>query len=290
MSHTRMPKRSCISIDKIMEQSLVYLAETEDRISFVNNVLEKVRADFTRTPGLKVFVKPNIVSSETYPTTTHPQVLASVLDFLFGCGCQIVVADGPAVDAGNAQKVIADHPLSEVCNERGIELQNLHGQGFTRVTAGSMHLEVSRLAFDCDRIISLPVLKAHGICRMTGALKNQLGLLHNRDRIMMHIRLKSLGKGIAGINSIVKPNFYIVDAIETYRNTNERRHGGSKASLGYMLAGTDPVALDSLGLKLLQRVETKLHNTGPEDIDYIAHAFKLGLGSIDYQVEPIIGK
>ncbi|MFC2003783.1 hypothetical protein ACFLV4_07595 [Chloroflexota bacterium] len=54
---------------------------------------------------------------------------------------------------------------------------------------------------------------------------------------MMHTRLKSLSKGIAEVNSVVTPNFFIVDAIETYRHANEKRHGGSEVRLGYMLAG-----------------------------------------------------
>lgn len=33
-----------------------------------------------------------LVSHEPYPTTTHPEVLVTVLDFLLDCGCQVVVA------------------------------------------------------------------------------------------------------------------------------------------------------------------------------------------------------
>ena len=268
-----------------MEKPIVYLAETEDRTSFVKWVLQKFQTDFTHPQKLKVLVKPNIVSHETYPTTTHPQVLASVLDFLVKCGCQVVVADGPAFDAGDSERIIANHPLRQVCHERGIELQNLHKQGFKKVKAESMSLEISNLALNSDYIISLPVLKPHGHCHMTGALKNQFGFLRNRERLMMHARIKSLSKGIAEVNRIVRPNLFIVDAIKTYRRANERRHGGIEVRLGYMLAGRDPVALDSLGLKLLKSVETSLYDEHPENIAYIAHAIQLGLGSIEYEVE-----
>lgn len=272
-----------------MAKPTIYLAETEDRISFVNRVLEKVQADFAQPQTLKVLVKPNIVSHESYPTTTHPQVLATVLDFLLDCGCKVVVADGPAFDAGDSDRIISSHPLREVCNERGIELQNLHKQRFKKVRAKSMSLEISTLAFDFEYIISLPVLKPHKGCYMTGALKNQFGFLRNRERIMMHTRLKSLSKGIAEVNSVVRPNFFIVDAIDTYRYANERRHGGSEVRLGYMLAGRDPVALDSLGLRLLKVVETSLHDERPENVAYIVHALKMGLGRMEYEVERVSG-
>lgn len=272
-----------------MRECTVYLAQTEDRISFVNRVLNKVKADFAQSPGLKVLVKPNIVSHEAYPTTTHPQVLASVLDFLLDCKCQIIVADGPAFDAGDSDRIISSHPLREVCNKRGIELQNLHKQGFRKVRTKSMSLEVSTLAFDCDRIISLPVLKPHQHCHLTGALKNQFGFLRNRERIMMHTRLKSLSRGIAEVNSVVQPDLFIVDAITTYRYANERRHGGSEVSLGYMLAGRDAVALDSLGVELLQGVESSLRDKCAGNIPYIEHARELGLGNIEYEVERVSG-
>jgi len=181
-----------------MEKPVNYLAETGERASFVQRVLETAQAELALSPGLKVLVKPNIVSREPYPTTTHPQVLASVLDFLLGHECQVVVADGPAFDAGSSDRILSAHPLGAVCRARGIELQNLHKHGFRKVRAkGGMSLEVSSLAFDFDCIISLPVLKPHQHCRMTGALKNQFGFLRNRERIMMHARLKSLSRGIA---------------------------------------------------------------------------------------------
>jgi uncharacterized protein (DUF362 family) len=273
-----------------VERSVIYVAETEDRASFVKAVLERAEGDFAQSQGLKILVKPNIVSREPYPTTTHPQVLASVLDFLLDHRCQIVVADGSALDAGGSDRIIYSHPLSEVCRQRGIELQNAHKHGFRRVRAGSMSLEISALAFDCDYIISLPVLKPHQHAGMTGALKNQFGLLRNRDRLMMHTWLKSLSKGIAGVNAAVRPKLFIVDAVTTYRHANERRHGGGEVRLGYMLAGRDPVALDSFGLDLLKDVEPGLGDKHPEDIAHIAQALKMGLGSTEYKLERVPAK
>ncbi|MFC1893113.1 DUF362 domain-containing protein [Chloroflexota bacterium] len=150
-----------------------------------------------------------------------------------------------------------------------------------------MGLEISNLSFECDCIISLPVLKPHKHCYMTGALKNQFGALRNRERIMMHTKLKSLSKGIAEVNSIVRPSLFIMDAIQTYTHANEKRHGGREVRLGYMLAGKDPVALDSLGLELLKRIEASMHDLCPENVDYLAHAFELGLGNIEYEVEQV---
>ncbi|MFX0094157.1 MAG: DUF362 domain-containing protein, partial [Candidatus Hodarchaeota archaeon] len=81
----------------------------------------------------------------------------------------------------------------------------------------------------------------------------------------------------------VKPDLFIIDAIETYSITNEKRHGGIKTELGYMLAGKDPVALDCFGLELLQSIDTNLANKNPNDILHIKHAFEFGVGQIKFE-------
>ena len=116
-----------------MEKPTIYLAETEDRVAFINKVLEKIRPDFVQAQ-MKVLVKPNIVSLEPYPTTTHPQVLAAVLDFLLDCGCRVVVVDGPAFDAGNSERIISSYSESALTNHlKNFSISRLNPSGFPRV-------------------------------------------------------------------------------------------------------------------------------------------------------------
>jgi uncharacterized protein (DUF362 family) len=50
----------------------------------------------------EIFIKPNIVSYEHYPTTTHPETLDAILNFLKGK--QITVGDAPAFDQAEPTK------------------------------------------------------------------------------------------------------------------------------------------------------------------------------------------
>ena len=59
----------------------------------------------------------------------------------------------------------------------------------------------------------------------------------------------------------------------------ECRHGGCTAKLGYMLAGTDPVALDYFGLQLLQELEPRFKENQQKALKYIEYAENIGLGS-----------
>ncbi|MEM5797957.1 MAG: DUF362 domain-containing protein [Candidatus Aenigmatarchaeota archaeon] len=245
----------------------MWIEKTSNRIRFANNVLMRFKQS---VKGRKIFVKPNIVSFEPYPTTTHPDVLATIIKTLQRLGCEIVVADGPAPDAGNAEKIIQNHPLQKVCKDFNIKLLNLHKQPFKKID----RLKISALPFECDFYISLPVLKSHPDTGLTGALKNQFGLLANRQRIACHIGLMNIHKVIAQLNKICPPNLTIMDFVESYRSANEVRHGGIIIRPGWMLAGPDAVKLDIAGFKLLKKYEPRLAGKSYKDITHIRLALE----------------
>ena len=255
----------------------VYCRRTSDRADFIRRAFADLAIDRSLVGISSVLVKPNIVSSEPYPTTTHPSVLEACLEYLLNRGLKIVVADGPAVDAGTSGAVLDNHPLKQVCDRYNVPLIDLLGQEMVKRKAVEMELELSQAAFQYDFILSLPVLKSHFICSLTGALKNQFGFLSAKQRVELHVS-KDIHRAIAELNLIVRPHFYVIDAIETLTKANEVRHGGEKAELGYMLAGRDPVELDVAGLKILQTVETRLAGKSPEDIPHLRHAMELGIG------------
>ena len=159
---------------------------------------------------------------------------------------------------------------------------DLLSKGARKAKTRSYELEVSAMASEYDFILSLPVLKSHGM-GLTGALKNQLGFLHAEDKIRSH-RVRDMNLVVAELNEVVRPHLYIVDAVQTMINTNEVRHGGQPRDLGYMLAGTDPVSLDVAGLELLKEVEPRLEGKRFEDILHVNHAVRLGIGEPGYEI------
>jgi hypothetical protein len=68
----------------------------------------------------------------------------------------------------------------------------------------------------------------------------------------------------------------------------EFRHGGKEKTLGYIFAGTDPVALDYYGYNLLSPISIKLKNIdNPLQIKYIKYALDYEVGSKEYILEEI---
>jgi len=256
----------------------ILIQKTDDRKAFVRRAFDELGLAECLKDSKSVLIKPNIVSYEPYPTTTHPAVLEACLEYLMGRGLELVVGDGPALDAGKSAHILERHPLKKVCRRFDVPLIDLLERKMVRKKPRRVSLELSEAAFEYDSILSLPVLKSHAICGLTGALKNQFGFLSRKERVKLHT-IKDIHKGIAALNLIVRPGFFIVDAVETLTQTNEVRHGGKRTHLGYMLAGTDPVSLDVAGLEILQTVEPKLAGKTPDDIPHLRYAIGLGVGT-----------
>ena len=262
-------------------KSAVFIRETDDRKGFTRAMMEKTRKEWS---GKKVFVKPNIVSFERYPTTTHPDVLREVIRNLVKEDCEVIVGDGPAPDAGKSARIIEHHNLQEVCGEFDVELCNLHEEPFRKVmTRTGFKMRVSSVPFGYECMVSLPVMKYHQSVMLTGALKNHFGFLANRERIYCQARLKNVHRTIAELHNVFKANVIIMDGARTLRAAQEQRYGGKVLRFGYMFGGQDPVAVDCAGLNLLNKIVPELEGVGPQDIGYIRIAERLGIGTRDYK-------
>ncbi|MFX1293446.1 MAG: DUF362 domain-containing protein [Promethearchaeota archaeon] len=260
--------------------SIVFYSQSTDRSGFVDKILTRFKEEITG----KILVKVNLVSHEPYPTTTHPDMLEAVLKYLQGK--DISVGDGPAIDIGKFRKEKTD--IYKICKQFDVPFVNFYDLEMQTLKSPSNYeLTFSNLPSQCDYIISLPILKIHIECSITGALKNAFGYLSKKNRLLMHMGKKNIHQGIAELNTFVKPNLTIMDGIKTLINANEVRHGGLKRNLGYLLAGKDPVALDVYGFSLLKKIDPTWAPNSPQDIPHVKNAIDLGIGNPDYKLYEI---
>jgi len=264
--------------------STVYFSQNGNRDHFVNQIFEAYSSQIQKAK--KIFIKPNIVSYEPYPTTTHPELLEAVLKRLDGF--EVMVGEAPAIDAGRSNRILEKSPLKDVCSRYNVRLLNLYTEKMKTVRSSRGYkVKVSTLPLSCDFVISLPVLKIHGMVGLSGALKNQFGYLSKQDRLLMHCKIKSINKGIVEVNAVARTNLFIVDAIETMIKAQECRHGGCPAKLNTMIAGTDPVSLDLFGLQLLEKLEPKFGEKKNQALKYIEYASNYGLGAKEFAARRI---
>jgi len=264
--------------------STILICKTSDRALFVSKALNHFRYVFSK--ARRVFIKPNLVSYEHYPTTTHPETLRTVIEEL--SGYELVVGDAPAVDLKNPQKIVESHPLTKICREYNCKMLNLYSCEMKKFrTSRGYKFKASTLPLGCDLTISLPVGKEHFACGFTGALKNQFGFLSKMDRILMHIGIKNIHRGIAELNTVFKPKLIILDLVETLLEAQELRHGGIHVKVGYMLAGTDPVAIDKAAIDILAKLDGRIGRAKSRHIKHVRLSADYGIGTLKYKLMQI---
>lgn len=268
-----------------MSTNVVFYAKTDQRKKFILEILNFFK---TQLKG-RILIKPNQVSFEEYPTTTHPETLEAILQFFINTGLEITVGDGYAVDVPSRK--MKGTSIQKVCENFEVPFLDFHKEKMEeRTTERGFTINMSSIPFnDFDCIISLPVLKIHEFCTMTGALKNVVGYFDNKERLDMHTGKKNIHKIVAEANWLLLrtngPKFYltIMDAIETLLKTNELRHGGQPFNLGYMIAGTNPVSLDIYGFNLLKQFTPAYQDKSFLDVKHIYYSIEYGLGTENYK-------
>ena len=141
------------------------------------------------------------------------------------------------------------------------------------------------LTRECSVVINVPVLKDHGICGVTLAMKNFFGAIHNPNKY-------DLGTGdpyIADLNSLPavrnKTVLTVADAISAQCEGGPPFMPNWAWDYGGLLFATDPVAMDAVGWRILEaerkgRGLSSLREANREPT-YIATAARLGIGTDD---------
>ncbi|UCE66454.1 MAG: DUF362 domain-containing protein [Candidatus Zixiibacteriota bacterium] len=173
-------------------------------------------------------------------------------------------------------------PLCFGTDHRGVGYSN------SLVSRGKVGGLLSRVLVDyCDAIINIPVLKDHGIAGVTCALKNHYGSIHNPNKY----HDSACDPYIADLNSLEqirsKQRLIVVDALKVQFHGGPAYHPRWAADYGGILIGTDPVAIDAVGYKIIEDLRKTagletLKGTRREPI-YIKTAGKYGLGAAELE-------
>lgn len=114
--------------------------------------------------------------------------------------------------------------------------------------------------------INMPKLKTHLQTEMTNCIKNQHGLLYDDEKVYNH---HLINEKVVEILSVFRPDFNIVDATTVVDYGQVAILPEYNIPMGLLLAGTDPVAIDTVGAELL----------GITDVKHIQMAAERGFGS-----------
>lgn len=218
----------------------------------------------------KIAVKPNLVTPAParFGGTTHPEVVAGIIEFLQERGYgNIVIAEGSWVGDKTAEAF--DYcGYNSLAAEYGVEILDMQKEKGVETDCGGMKLNICSCVKDWDFLINVPVLKGHCQTHITCALKNMKGLIPNTEKRRFHTM--GLHKPIAHLNAGIHQDFIVIDHICGDLDFEE---GGSPVVRNCVMTACDPVLVDAYVCSLLG-YETV-------DVEYVGLADKLGIGSSD---------
>ena len=106
-------------------------------------------------------------------------------------------------------------------------------------------------------LINMPILKDHGLAGVSGALKNNFGLVHNPNKF----HLNGCDPHVAEVNALPfvreKQKLAVCDALRVQVEGGPAFHPAGAMPLGVILLATDPVALDLVAWELLEQLRKK---------------------------------
>jgi hypothetical protein len=137
-----------------------------------------------------------------------------------------------------------------------------------------MKLAVCESALSVDFMINLPVMKGHCQTRLTCALKNNKGIIPDREKSRFHTL--GLTKPIAHLNTVARNDFIAVDGI---CGDPDFELGGHPLYRGFLFAARDPVLCDAWAAAQM--------GYSLDTIPYIGLAEKLGIGSADLRAAAV---
>ena len=136
-----------------------------------------------------------------------------------------------------------------------------------------------------DGVIDLPILKQHMLSGMTGALKNNFGCINNPSK--MH--LDKCDPYVAEVNAIPeirdKQRLVVMDALRPVVENGPSYQPGAGEVANRLLFATDLVAVDTVGLGILENLRKQRTLPPLDKVDltpiHLATASRLGLGVSD---------
>ncbi len=238
-----------------------------------NTELEKLIGDRSTRIG----IKPNLVvpSPAEYGGTTHPQVIAGIIEYLQEHGFEnIIIAEGSWV-GDRTSEAYEYCGYRQLCETYHVPFVDTQKEKWHSIDCAGMKLSVTDVTDRIDFLINVPVLKGHCQTKVTCALKNLKGLLPNSEKSRFH--RMGLHKPIAHLQAGIHQDFIVIDHICGDLDFEE---GGNPVVRNCIMAALDPVLTDSYACHLM-------HYT-PDDVPYIRIAESLGIGTTDLTTAQII--
>ena len=266
--------------------SKISLVRTKNRAEGVKQAIALLKYNPVREKA--VVLKPNFNSADLTPGSTHIDTLRTLVQTLREMGAKrITLAErsGPGLPT---REVMEKKGIFELAKELDFEVNNLEElkpEGWVHIRPKDSHWKdgflFPRVYAEAESIVQTCCLKTHSFGgHFTLSMKLAVGMVPRVGYAYMQELHSSPYQRqlIAEINTAFSPDLIVLDGVDVFVNGGPAR--GTLVQAGVILAGTDRVAIDAVGVAILRSL-----GTTPEvsrgrifEQEQIARAVELGLG------------
>ncbi len=273
--------------------STVALVRTSNRREGVARAMAMLNP--TGMAGKRVVIKPNFNSADGGPAGTHDDALSQIVTELQERDSRSITV-GESSGPSGTQRVLAAKGTLDLANEMGfgvVDFDEMADSDWVHVQPPGTHwpegFHLPRLVTDAEYLVSTCCLKTHGSGGVfTMSLKLSVGLTPRPIRRGMH-GSPDMRRMIAELNQGYRADFIVMDGVEVFTDGGPSR--GTLKQGNVVVAGTDRVAVDAVGLAVLKdlgsndaimgrpifaqeqmarAVEVGLGVSGPDEIDLVS--------------------
>ncbi len=225
----------------------------------------------------RIFLKVNLLSREVMPgQCTSPWVFEGVLKEVAARypAADIFYGDCEVATSRQVDDAVRNWGFLDVGQRYGATFVNLSRCPTRPVEVGPIfgRLDMPAVLLDAEALITIPIVKTHCITPFTGALKNQWGLLP-RARFKFH---PVVHEAIAEVNAYFADRMCLGVADMTVAMEGPGPRVGKPKVCDRVLASRDLVALDTLAGEYM--------GFARDEVEFLLHAEKLGIGSMEVEV------
>jgi uncharacterized protein (DUF362 family) len=230
--------------------------------------------------GQRVVLKPNMsfANPPERASTTHPLVVVTVAQACMEAGAQrVMILDFPLY---KTELCLRHSGIQDACKSiRGVYVLGLDERKFFReikVPQGKVmdRVEVMHEVLDSDVLINLPQAKSHSTTGVSLGIKNLMGLIWNRWSFHTWY---NINYALADLLTVIRPHLTILDATRALVSGGPGGPGKVQ-NPNLVIAGTDPVAVDSYGVTVAPWYGQQFKG---RQVEHLLVAHQRGLGKID---------
>jgi uncharacterized protein (DUF362 family) len=269
----------------------VSLVKTNDRLEGTARAIRLLNINPVK--GKAVVLKPNFNTADPAPGSTDIKTLRALILTLQEMGARTITLaerSGPGAPTRQNMEKIGVFELARELSFNILNLEEMGAEGWIQIVPPDSHWHngflFPRIYREAESIVETCCLKTHQFGgHFTLSLKLAVGMLPGGLRkpdappYMGELHHSPFQRQlIAEINTAFHPDLIVMDGVEAFVDGGP--HQGTRKNAGLVLAATDRIAIDAVGVAVLRSLGTTPEVSRGKifEQDQIKRAVELGLG------------